>query len=172
MLKEKASNMTTEKPIIGIMAAAKDGLVGKNKDLPWSYPSEMQHFKDTVNGHAVIMGRSSYEFFPKSLMGSCNVIILSRDASLKIKGAKVVNSLEECLEYVQPLGQKIFMTGGAQVAHLFLRHGLISSFILTIINKSYQGDTYIDLKFFDNWTSTILSKCDDYTIFELVRLKS
>ena len=164
--------MIINKPIIGIMAAGKDGLVGKNKDLPWNYPSEMQHFKDTVNGHAVIIGRSSYEFFPKSLMTSFNAIILSRDTGLQIKGAKVVNSLDECLEYVQPLRQKIFMIGGAQVAHLFLRHGLISSFILTIINKSYQGDTYIDLKFFDNWTSAILSKCDDYTIFELVRLQS
>lgn len=160
--------MRTSKQIIGIMATTKEGVVGSNKNLPWNYPSETEHFQNTVIGHTVVMGQKSYAGFPKNLAVAHPLVILSRNRQLKIDRAKIVCSIEECLNYLETLDGKIFMIGGGEIANLFLKHNLISSFILTIINGPYKGDSYIDLSFFDKWSKIIIKSCDEYTVFELI----
>ena len=160
--------MIVKKPIIGIMAATKDGVIGRNKDLPWHYPSETEHFKNTVKGNVVIMGHSSYECFPKSIEFAHQPIIFSRNPNLLIDETIVVHSIDECLKHIEPFSQKIFMIGGAQITALFLQHNLISSLILTNINKDYYGDTRIDLDAFKHWHKTTLQSRDEYSIVELV----
>jgi dihydrofolate reductase len=72
----------------------------------------------------------------------------------------------------QGLGEdeKIFMIGGAEIAHLFLKHKLISSFILTRIHRLYSGDTYLDLNYFKGWRKTVLKSSPHYTILQLTNI--
>lgn len=60
------------------------------------------------------------------------------------------------------------MIGGAQIAHLFLEHDLISEFIITEIHKPYKGDVYFNLALLDGWNKTILIETKDYTICRLI----
>lgn len=48
-----------------IAAIAEDNAIGKNNKLLWRLPADMRRFKDLTTGHAVIMGRKTFESLPK-----------------------------------------------------------------------------------------------------------
>ncbi|MEI8295513.1 MAG: dihydrofolate reductase [Alphaproteobacteria bacterium] len=145
--------------IIGIMAATEEGVIGYKNRLPWNYPQELEHFRTTTAGHILIMGRKTYEKTPQSAWGDRECVVLSRSA-------KVINSLDACMRYIQNLNtnKTVFMIGGAEIAHLFLENNLISSFILTKIHQQYPGDAFLDLSYFDGWSSSVLKTAPEYTI--------
>lgn len=152
--------------IIGIMAATEEGVIGYKNALPWNYPQEFEHFRTTTAGHILIMGRKTYEKTPQSAWSDRECVVLSHDPDFTASAAKVVNSLDACLNYIQKLDthKTVFMIGGAEIAHLFLENNLISSFILTTIHQQYPGDTFLDLSYFDGWSSSILKETPEYTI--------
>jgi dihydrofolate reductase len=158
---------------IGIMAATNEGVIGKGNALPWNYPEELEHFRSTTHGHTIIMGRKTYEALPEGIFSSRKAIIFSKNPKeLDAKPGIFVKSLEEYFDVIDSLGEakKIFMIGGAEIAHLFLKHQLISSFILTRIHRSYSGDTYLDLKYFKGWRETVLKSNSNYTILQLTNM--
>jgi dihydrofolate reductase len=92
--------------------------IGKDNDLMWNLPADMQFFKDTTKGHAVIMGRKNYDSIPEKyrpLPGRTNVV-LSRQANFEAEGCLVFDSLASCLQNLELQdGQKAFIIGGAQI---------------------------------------------------------
>ncbi|MEZ4819529.1 MAG: dihydrofolate reductase [Bdellovibrionota bacterium] len=58
-----------------IAAMGKNRVIGKNNQLMWHLPEEMQYFKDTTLGHHIIMGRKTFDAHPKALPGRTSVII-------------------------------------------------------------------------------------------------
>lgn len=158
---------------IGIMAATNEGIIAKGNLLPWNYPEELEHFRTTTDGHTIIMGRKTYEALPEGIFSSRKAIIFSKNPKLfSAKPGTFVKSLEEYFDIIHGLDkdEKIFMIGGAEIAHLFLKHKLISSFILTRIHRSYSGDTYLDLKYFKGWRETVLKSNSNYTILQLTNM--
>ena len=79
--------------IISIIAAiSRNGAIGLDNDIPWHYPADMKHFRDTTRGYPVIAGRKTYESFQvRPLPGRLN-IVLSRDPSYRAEGGAVVLS--------------------------------------------------------------------------------
>ena len=158
---------------IGIMAATNEGIIAKGNLLPWNYPEELEHFRTTTDGHTIIMGRKTYEALPEGIFSSRKAIIFSKNPKeLEAKPGIFVKSLEEYFDIINGLDkdEKIFMIGGGKIAHLFLKHQLISSFILTRIHRSYSGDTYLDLKYFKGWRETVLKSNSNYTILQLTNM--
>ena len=158
---------------IGIMAATNEGVIGKGNALPWNYPEELDHFRSTTDGHTIIMGRKTYEAMPPGVFSSRKAIIFSKNPNeLDAKPGIFVKSLEDYFDVIHGLGEaeKIFMIGGAEIAHLFLKHKLISSFILTRIHRLYEGDTYLDLKYFKGWKETVLKSHPNYTVLKLTNI--
>jgi len=165
--------MFKSRKAIGIMAATNEGVIAKGNSLPWNYPEELDHFRSTTDGHTIIMGRKTYEAMPKGIFSSRKAIIFSKNPNeLDAKPGIFVKSLEEYFDVIQGLGEdeKIFMIGGAEIAHLFLRHKLISSFILTRIHRLYSGDTYLDLNYFKGWRENVLKSSPHYTILQLTNI--
>ena len=161
--------MNSSQKIIGIMASTREGIVGHGLDLPWSYPDEYDHFLNTTDGHVIIMGRQTYEASGIELMKNRHAIVFSQSVRT-LPHAKVVPSLNACLDTLKPLEsseKKIFMIGGAQLAHLFFEANLISSFILTEIHKNYGGDIRLNLDYFRKWKRTEISAKSHYTIYNL-----
>ena len=119
--------------------------IGKNNDLMWSLPSDMQFFKETTKGHVVIMGRKNYDSIPpkyRPLAGRTN-IILSKQADFQADNCMVFSSLQSCMENTTLApGQKAFIIGGAQIYELALQTGLIEEMFITHIAKSYGADTF------------------------------
>ena len=158
---------------IGIMAATNEGIIAKGNALPWNYPEELEHFRTTTDGHTIIMGRKTYEALPEGIFSSRKAIIFSKNPKLfSAKPGIFVKSLKEYFDIIHGLDkdEKIFMIGGGEIAHLFLKHQLISSFILTRIHRSYSGDTYLDLKHFKGWRETVLKSNSNYTILQLTNI--
>ncbi|MFK7968174.1 MAG: dihydrofolate reductase [Rickettsiaceae bacterium] len=162
--------MTKLQKIVGIMAVTEEGVIGKNNSLPWNYPEELKHFRQITHEHTIVMGRKTYDSIPRNSLSNKKLIVFSRSSKTSDNNIIFVKSLHEYFDIINHLGEseKILMVGGAEIAHLFLRHKLISSFLLTRIHQLYSGDTYLDLKYFEGWSENILKSCPDYTIFQLI----
>ena len=104
-------------PVITMIAAAGEGNeLGKDNDLVWHLPDDFKRFKSLTTGHHIIMGRKTFESFPKLLPNRTHIVI-SRNPDYKAEGAIVVSSLEaalaQCGDDEQP-----FIIGGGQIYSL------------------------------------------------------
>ncbi|ADQ17703.1 dihydrofolate reductase [Leadbetterella byssophila DSM 17132] len=133
-----------------LVAVAENGVIGKDNQLLWKLRDDLQLFKKRTLGHPIIMGRKTYESIGKPLPGRTNIVI-SRNAGLKLEGCTVTSSLEEALEVAQNLHpeQEIFVIGGGKIYELATP--IATKLYLTKVNVVLEGDTYFDLKPFENW---------------------
>jgi len=81
-----------------VVARARNGVIGKDGDLPWRLRSDLQRFKAVTMGKPCIMGRRTWESLPlKPLPGRLN-LVLSKNESFEAKGALVCTTLDEAVE--------------------------------------------------------------------------
>ena len=128
-----------------IVAVSENGVIGKDNDLIWHLPNDMKFFKETTQGHHVIMGRKNFESIPhkfRPLPNRTNIII-SRQSDYVAEDCIVVNSLEDSLKIAQKNGDvEPFIIGGGQIYKLALENNLINRIYLTRIHHSFEGDTF------------------------------
>lgn len=60
-----------------VVAVARNGAIGRDGDLPWHLPGDLKHFKDTTMGGTMVMGRRTFESFPRPLPGRRHVVMTS-----------------------------------------------------------------------------------------------
>ena len=96
-----------------IAAAAENNALGKDNDLLWHLPEDFKRFKQITSGHYIIMGRKTFESFPKPLPNRTHIII-TRQVDYLAEGCLVVHSLEEALA-IGPQNEEVFIIGGAQI---------------------------------------------------------
>lgn len=119
-----------------IVAIAEGGVIGRGDELPWRIPEDMKHFRRTTMGHAILMGRATYESIGKPLPGRRN-IVLSRRPGLAIEGCEVASSLDQalalCADDPMPMiigGSKLYAEALPRVTHIYL----------TEVHRQVQGD--------------------------------
>lgn len=127
---------------VSIIAAIdeKRGL-GKNNDLLFRIPEDLQRFRQLTAGKPVIMGRKTFESIGRVLPNRTNIII-TRDKNFKAEGTIVVHSLEEALQQAQskPSNEEIFIIGGGQIFAQALP--LVQKLYLTLVEGDYGADTF------------------------------
>jgi dihydrofolate reductase len=96
-----------------IAAAAENNALGKDNDLLWHLPEDFKRFKQITSGHYIIMGRKTFESFPKPLPNRTHIIITRQEEYL-VEGCLIVHSLEEALK-IAPQNEEVFIIGGAQI---------------------------------------------------------
>jgi len=155
--------------ITGIMASDPQGVIGNDSGMLWNYPNEIQYFKQITKHEIIVMGRKTFVATPPSLFVDRTSIVFSKNHPLKNSiEHRVVSSLEDFISLIPSLvNQKIFMIGGAELAHLFLEKNLITEFLLTKIHKSYLGNIHLNLNLFKNWSEEIIDSTPNYTITKL-----
>ena len=125
-----------------IVAAANNGTIGLNNDLPWRLPADLKHFKKITTGHHIVMGRKTYESIGRPLPNRTSVVI-TRNASFEAEGCKVVHSLSEAIQFVkQSTEEEAFLIGGAQLYELALAEKVVDKIYLTEVDAEVQGDTF------------------------------
>lgn len=101
-----------------VVAIAEGGVIGREGGLPWRLSTDMKRFKTVTMGHPVVMGRRTWESFPKRgpLPGRTNIVI-TREPDYEAEGAIVAHSLEEALEIAakSPGAEDICVIGGGQI---------------------------------------------------------
>jgi dihydrofolate reductase len=70
-----------------IVAADENNVIGKDNDLIWHLPDDLKFFKQKTSGHAIIMGRKTYESVGRPLPNRTNIII-TRDSNFKAEGMR------------------------------------------------------------------------------------
>jgi dihydrofolate reductase len=132
-----APSVAPDEPRIYLVAAvAANGVIGAGGRIPWHLPEDLKHFRSLTLGHAVIMGRRTWESLGKPLPGRENIVV-TRRPGYEAPGACVAASLEAALALCR--GEPVvFVIGGAELyaAALPLAHGLV----LTEIQRDYEGD--------------------------------
>ncbi|MBI2601025.1 dihydrofolate reductase [Candidatus Daviesbacteria bacterium] len=112
--------------------------LGKDGDLIYKIPDDLKRFREITSGHAIIMGRKTYEAIGRPLPNRKNIII-TRNPDLKVEGCIVVNSLNEALEKAEE-DNEIFIIGGGEI---FKQAFLIADKLyLTIIEGNPEADAY------------------------------
>jgi dihydrofolate reductase len=96
-----------------IAAMSEDRVIGRNGTLPWHLPADLKHFKELTLGHAIIMGRRTFESIGKPLPGRTS-IVLSHKESLGVPGVLTARSIEEAVE-LAPGDAEVFVIGGHEV---------------------------------------------------------
>lgn len=134
--------------IVLIYARAANGTIGKDGALPWHLPADLRRFKALTMGKPMIMGRKTFESFPKPLPGRRH-IVLTRDAGWRANGAEVVHTAEDALALAGD--GEIAIIGGAQIYSLFLP--LARRIELTQIHAAIVGDTHMDAPG-EDWVET------------------
>lgn len=126
--------------ISAIAAVSQNNVIGLNNDLPWHLPADMKFFKHTTMGHAVVMGRKTYEAFGKAYPGRTNIVI-THQKDYTLPDAAVVHSLEEAINKAKDIEQhEVFILGGAQIFKQSL--SVINRIYLTRIYKDFEGDAF------------------------------
>ncbi|PWS26087.1 dihydrofolate reductase [Pedobacter yonginense] len=163
------------KPSIAIaVAVGKNSEIGKNNQLLWHMPADLKYFKQTTSGHTVVMGRKTFDSVGRPLPNRRNIVI-TRDASLKIDGVEVVNSLNEALNITQSEEKPVFIIGGAEIYHQALPK--TNMLYLTTIHETFDADTFFPVINRNEW-DTVSSETHladeknkyDYT-FEVLKRK-
>ena len=121
-----------------IAAAGKNNALGKDNDLIWHISNDLKRFKRLTSGHAIIMGRKTFESMPKALPNRTN-IVLTNKKGFKAEGGIVVHSIEAALDLVKDDAQP-FIIGGGEIYRLFL--DLCDRIELTRVHHDFEADVY------------------------------
>lgn len=143
--------------IISIAAASNNNVIGKDNQLLWHLPDDFKRFKALTTGHYIVMGRKTFESFPKALPNRTHVII-SRNEDYQPEGCIVVSSIENAIE-VCPKDQDIFIIGGGEIYKQSM--DIVDRIELTRVHCDVEGDTLfpsIDLYQWDLVESEFHSK--------------
>ena len=128
-----------------IVAVSENGVIGKDNDLIWHLPKDMKFFKDTTQGHHVIMGRKNFESIPhkfRPLPNRTNIIV-TRQTGYVAEDCIVVNSVEDSIEVAKRNGDtEPFVIGGGEIYKVALENNLIDRIYLTKIHYTFKGDTF------------------------------
>ncbi|SDR75451.1 dihydrofolate reductase [Christiangramia echinicola] len=130
-----------------IAAAAENNALGKDNDLVWHLPDDFKRFKRLTSGHYIIMGRKTFESFPKLLPNRTHVII-TRKKDYRPEGTIVVNSLDEALR-VSKLDEQPFIIGGGEIYKIGME--ATDRIELTRVHGEFEADTYFPEIDEDNW---------------------
>lgn len=130
-----------------IAAMARNRVIGLNNALPWDLPEDMKFFREKTKGHVMIMGRKTFESFPKPLPNRFHIVV-TRNPVYDVKDpmVEVVSSLPEAIElahkltkkFQQKFGDEVFVIGGAEIYKQSL--DVIDKLYLTVIEKDFEGD--------------------------------
>jgi len=121
-----------------IAAVAENNALGKDNQLIWHLPNDFKRFKEITSGHYIVMGRKTFESFPKPLPNRTHVII-TRQKDYKAEGCIIVDSIEKAIEKC-PKNEELFIIGGAQIYQQSI--DFADKIELTRVHASFEADAY------------------------------
>jgi dihydrofolate reductase len=129
-------------PLALVLAVADDGALGLRGKVPWHIPEDLKHFRALTVGHAVIMGRRTWDEVGKPLPNRRNLVI-TRQAALRLEGAEVMLSLEVAIALARNTDAEPRVIGGAEIFALALP--LATTIYLTEVHRTVEADRYFHL---------------------------
>ena len=154
--KKKTSELTL------IVAAGENDAIGKDNKLIWHLSDDLKRFKQLTNGHHIIMGRKTFESFPKPLPNRTHIVITRQDNYEVPNGVIVVNSLEDAIDAANSDAQP-FVIGGGEIYKQAMT--IANKIELTRVHHSFEADTFfpkIDASIWKEIENTFHDKDDHH----------
>jgi dihydrofolate reductase len=135
---------------ISIIAAVADNYaIGKSNNLPWRLPADLKHFRQLTTGHAVVMGKRTFESLPKGPLPNRKNIVLTSIMSEGVnEGYFEADSLEDAL-YLCEHEEKVFIMGGATVYRQCISK--VDYMYITWVHSNFSADTFFPEIDFNVW---------------------
>jgi len=148
-----------------IVAVAENNAIGKDNQLLWHLSDDLKRFKSLTSGHHIIMGRKTFESFPKPLPNSTHVVITKQEDYKVPHGIIVVNSLKDALDVAKEDNQP-FIIGGGEIYNQSLE--VANNIELTRVHHNFEADTFFPKIDNSIWkeTSNVYHKKDDKNEFD------
>ncbi len=134
-----------------IVAVSENQIIGKDNDLVWDLRTDMKRFKALTSGHHIIMGRKTFESFPKPLPNRTHVVITRQKDYAVPEGVIVVNSLEKAIE-IAKADEQPYIIGGGEIYKQALPYA--DKIELTRVHGNFVGDTYFPEIDLNEWVET------------------
>ena len=131
-----------------IVAVSKNGVIGAAGGLPWHIPEDLKYFRKNTLGHAIIMGRATWDSIGRPLPKRRNIVV-SRQRDLTLEGAEVFHSLEEAIDAARAHDDEPRIIGGATIYEAALP--LATRLLLTEVQRDVEGDTFFPPWDANNW---------------------
>ena len=131
-----------------IVARARNGVIGHRNALPWHLPEDLKHFKAVTSGHAIVMGRKTFQSIGRALPGRRSIVV-TRDPHWQHEGCERAASLAEAIAIAARPGadpsistDEVFVIGGAQLYREALQRA--DRAIVTEIDLAPEGDAHFE----------------------------
>jgi dihydrofolate reductase len=127
---------------VSIIAAVADNLaIGINNTLPWHLPADLKHFKNLTTGHAVVMGKRTFESLPNGPLPNRKNIVLSTILEGNYDKYYEATSLRDAIELCEN-EENLFVIGGASIFKQALVFPAISTMYITWVHAEIEGDVF------------------------------
>jgi dihydrofolate reductase len=143
---QRAKKGRQEMDIAIYVAIAENGVIGRDGGLPWRLSTDLRRFKADTMGKPIVMGRKTWESFPKKPLPGRQNIVITRDRSYSAEGAALVHSLEEALTLAKRRegemagAEEICVIGGSEIFARALP--LADRLHVTHVLASVEGDVH------------------------------
>jgi len=131
-----------------VVARARNGVIGRDNQLPWRLPADLAYFKRVTMGHPVIMGRRTWESIGRPLPGRHNIVV-TRNPDYKAEGATVVASLDAAWRAAGAADEACVIGGTSLFAEALPQADRIH---LTEVEADVEGDTWFPAFDRSQWT--------------------
>ncbi len=128
-----------------LVARAANGVIGRDKAMPWHLPEDLKHFRATTMGHPIVMGRRTFESIGRALPGR-RTIVVSRDPQWQAPGVERAGSVDDAIRLAagpgpEPAidGSEIFVVGGSSIFAAAMARA--DRALVTELADAFDGDT-------------------------------
>ncbi|EOT29652.1 dihydrofolate reductase [Enterococcus saccharolyticus] len=135
--------------LVALWAQDKNGLIGKDNQLPWHLPADLKFFKETTIGKTIVMGRKTFEGMGKRVLPNRQTIVLTRDENYQSDGVLVMHTVEEVLDYANKVNHPVYIIGGALIFKDYLPY--CDELLCTLIDEEFDGDIYMPTIDWSQW---------------------
>ncbi len=160
--------------LVLIAAMARNGVIGRDNQMPWRLPEDMKYLRAQTTGYPVIMGRKTWDSVPerfRPLPGRHNIVV-TRQPGWQAAGATVVHSLEAA-RAAAGAAPRVFVIGGSELYAQALPQA--DELLLTELDTDVEGDTYFPrwdrARFHEAWRETHPATADRPYSFSFVRYR-
>lgn len=139
-----ASTNDSKLIVAHIAAMAENRVIGRAGGMPWHIPDDFKYFKATTMGHAMIMGRKTWDSIGKLLPGRITILVTKNKAFKAPEGAFVTGSIAAavalCEKNRETWGNECFIVGGGEIYKESL--SIADRLYLTLVHQTVDGDTH------------------------------
>ena len=127
-------------PLEIVAAVAANGVIGREGRLAWHLPDDLKHFKQLTLGHAMIMGRRTFESIGKALPGRRSIVVSTTLTHPPAPGVEITASLDDAIHLAAASRGPAVVVGGAVLYAAAMPRARVMH--LTELDAAVEGDTF------------------------------